>query len=102
MPTWVLATGVAALVLGVAAMLGASSFRDLLSGGTNRAAPAVVASPEPMDRFADLLARAELAFNEGRLAEPPGDNALDYYLAVLAADPTHEKARDRLRAVGRW
>jgi TonB family protein len=101
-PPWVLATGVAALVLGVAVTLGASSFRNLLPSTTSRAtradspttAPAVVP-----DRFADLIARAELAFNEGRLAEPPGDNALDYYLAVLAAEPTHEKARDRLPAV---
>jgi protein TonB len=102
-PTWVLATGVAALVLGVAAMLGAGSFRSLLPNATSRTSsadvPAAVPAAASVDRFADLIKSAELAFNEGRLAEPPGDNALDYYLAVLAAEPTHEKARDRLPAV---
>ena len=98
-PSWVLATGVAALVLGVAVMLGTSSLRDLLPSSASRATPAAAAPSAAPDRFADLLARAQLAFNEGRLADPPGDNALDYYLAVLAADPTHEKARDRLPAV---
>ena len=95
-PTWVVATGMGALVIGVAVTLGLSSLGSRPRGATGAApAPAVAAD----DRFADLVARAELAFNEGRLAEPPGDNALDYYLAVLAAEPTHEKARDRLPAV---
>ncbi len=47
-------------------------------------------------RFTDLLGRAEQAFREGRLEAPQGDNALDYYLAILAADPTVEPARDGL------
>src|SRR5690606_28274975 len=41
------------------------------------------AAPPQPDRFADLMQRAERAFAEGRLAEPPGDNALDYYLTIL-------------------
>ena len=50
-------------------------------------------------RFADLLARAEQAFREGRLTAPPGDNALDYYLTVLAADPAEPTARRDLAVV---
>jgi len=98
-PTWVLATGVAALVLAVVMMVVAPSLWNLLPNAgraTHAEAMAPAAAP---DRFAELLSLAEVAFNEGRLAEPPSDNALDYYLAVLAADPTHEKARDRLSAV---
>ena len=102
-PTWALAAGISALVLGVAITLAASSLRGLVPSFTGRttgaAAPATAPVAAPADRFADLIARAELAFREGRLADPPGDNALDYYLVVLAADPTHEKARDRLPAV---
>lgn len=102
-PTWALPAGISALLLGVVVTIGASSLRNLWSSPTSRttgaAAPATTPVAAPADRFADLIARAELAFSEGRLADPPGDNALDYYLVVLAADPTHEKARDRLPAV---
>jgi protein TonB len=47
----------------------------------------------------EQLRRADLAFAQGRMAEPPGDNALDYYLTVLAVQPTHSLARDRLAIV---
>ena len=98
-PTWVVATGLCALVLGVAVTLGLSSLRIWPSSAPDAGAAATAPGAAAPDRFADLVARAELAFSEGRLADPPGDNALDYYLAVLAAEPTHEKARDRLPAV---
>jgi protein TonB len=55
------------------------------------------AAAEP--RFAALLARAAQAFREGRLSAPPGDNALDYYLTVLAAEPAEPTARRELAAV---
>jgi len=57
--------------------------------------PASAAEP----RFSALLTRAEQAFREGRLTTPPGDNALDYYLTVLAADPAEATARRQLAAV---
>lgn len=57
--------------------------------------PAV--EPGPQDTtFAVLLARADLALSEGRLAEPAGENAIDDYAAILAANPDHELAEERL------
>jgi protein TonB len=98
MPTWLIAGSI--VVLGVAVALAVASMRvgpsRTAGAAAEQAAPAVAA---PADRFAELVASGELAFSEGRLADPPGDNALDYYLTVLAADPTHEKARDRLASV---
>jgi periplasmic protein TonB len=97
-PTWMIAAGAAVLCIAVA--LAVASYRvgsnRSVAPTANQAATAVTA---PVDRFADLLASADTAFSEGRLAAPPGDNALDYYLNVLAAEPMHEKARDGVAAV---
>src|SRR6185295_2501111 len=97
-PTWMIAASAAVACIAVA--LAVASYR----AGSNRgaaaaAAPAVTPVAAPIDRFADVVGSAEVAFKEGRLAAPPGDNALDYYLNVLAAEPTHEKARDGLASV---
>jgi TonB family protein len=51
------------------------------------------------DRYAERLAGARQAVAEGRLAEPPGDNALDYYLGILTVEPEHVAAREELRGV---
>ncbi|HEY8554506.1 MAG TPA: energy transducer TonB [Burkholderiales bacterium] len=148
LPTWLLATGVVSLLLGVLLAFGLtrSLWQDEPERGTPAAgaasppvrteevrAPAIAASAvlpvaegdgnaaragtppvagdsaqaaspagtaaAPPDRFVDLLQRAELAFAEGRLAEPPGDNALDYYLTILTVDPQHERARAQLQTV---
>ena len=97
-PTWLIAAGVAVLCLAVA--LAVASYRAGSSRNAGAAADqATAGAAAPIDRFADLVASAELAFSQGRLADPPGDNALDYYLNVLAAEPTHEKARDGLASV---
>lgn len=80
---------------------GAQAGGPAAGGGSAQAPPGAGASaapPQP-DRFADLIQRAELAFAEGRLAEPPGDNALDYYLTILTVDPEHERARAQLQTV---
>jgi TonB family protein len=56
------------------------------------AAPAATA-PEPRpapttaERVAEYHTRAAAALQDGRLVEPAGDNALDYYLAILALAP---------------
>jgi periplasmic protein TonB len=98
LPIGLIVAGVA--VLGLAVALTVASLRVGASRNPNAATePATAIAAPPVDRFADLVANAELAFSEGRLGDPPGDNALDYYLTVLAADPTHEKARDRLASV---
>ena len=42
--------------------------------------------------IADLLEIAPLHFALGRVAEPPGSNALDAYQRILAIDPQHTQA----------
>jgi len=99
-PTWMIAAGASVLFIAVAlavASYRAGSNRNVAAAADQAAATTPVAAP--IDRFADVVASAEVAFKEGRLAAPPGDNALDYYLNVLAAEPTHEKARDGLASV---
>jgi TonB family protein len=55
--------------------------------------------PEPaLDPFAEEFSLARAAFDAGRLADPPEDNALDRYAAILAAEPEHALAAEGLDA----
>ena len=45
----------------------------------------------------DLLAAARDAYAQHRLVAPAGDNAMEYYEAVLAKDPKNQVAKDALR-----
>ncbi|MGH8151851.1 MAG: energy transducer TonB [Rhodanobacteraceae bacterium] len=45
----------------------------------------------------DLLAEARGAYAQHRLVAPAGDNAMEYYEAVLAKDPNNRVASDALR-----
>ncbi|HJP99394.1 MAG TPA: energy transducer TonB [Rhodanobacteraceae bacterium] len=45
----------------------------------------------------DLLAAARTAYAQHRLVAPAGDNAMEYYEAVLARDPNNQVATDALR-----
>lgn len=45
----------------------------------------------------ELLAAARDAYAQHRLVAPAGDNAMEYYEAVLAKDPSNQVARDALR-----
>lgn len=45
----------------------------------------------------DLLAAAREAYAQHRLVSPAGDNAMEYYEAVLARDPNNQVAKDALR-----
>jgi protein TonB len=45
----------------------------------------------------ELLAAARDAYAQHRLVAPAGDNAMEYYEAVLAKDPKTQVARDALR-----
>jgi protein TonB len=45
----------------------------------------------------DLLAAARDAYAQHRLVAPAGDNAMEYYEAVLARDPANQVAKDALR-----
>lgn len=46
---------------------------------------------------ADLLSAARNAYAQHRLVAPAGDNAMEYYEAVLAKDPNNQVAKDALR-----
>lgn len=45
----------------------------------------------------DLLTAAREAYAQHRLVAPAGDNAMEYYEAVLAKDPNNQVAKDALR-----
>ncbi len=94
-----------AVVAGV--MAGWLAWRDRLSGleATDRnAEPAAAVTkaetpPGAADPLAELRAKAALAREDGRLAEPVGDSALDHYLSILAVAPGDQDARAGMTAV---
>ena len=47
-------------------------------------------------RIETLLERARAARKAGRLVQPPGDNAAEYYAEVLKLDPGNVEARDAI------
>jgi protein TonB len=53
----------------------------------------------PAEQIATLLGRAKIAYARDQLAEPRGDNALEYYRAVLAIDPAHADAAEGIARV---
>ena len=62
------------------------------------AAPATAdAAPHSDLSVAELLKRAGTALGDRRLVEPAGNNAVEYYLLVLAKDPSNLAAQDGLR-----
>jgi TonB family protein len=50
-------------------------------------------------RVLKLLDSASLALTQGRLVDPPGENALELYRAVLARDPDNRVARRGIESV---
>lgn len=56
------------------------------------------ARPQPADSpdITRLLGAAGIALSQGRLAEPPGQNAIELYRAVLLRDPGNTQARQGL------
>jgi len=57
------------------------------------------AASEVPDSFDDLLQLGLAAESRGQIAEPIGDNALDYYRSILIQAPNHSVARERLNAI---
>ena len=55
--------------------------------------------PERPDPIKAELALAEEALAQGKLREPPGESALDYYRSALALDPNNEAAKAGISAV---
>jgi TonB family protein len=108
-PAWIYTAAAAALLLGTGVVIGISSLwrappapdapTARVEAEAASTAPPVEYAPSANARVADLLSRAEQASREGRLAAPPGDNALEHYLALLAVDPSEPVAREKLSAV---
>jgi hypothetical protein len=63
-------------------------------------APVVNSGPTLQERIADQLGRAEIAYASGRLSEPRGHNALEYFRAVLALQPDHPQAKVGIERIG--
>ena len=57
------------------------------------------ADPAEAERIQKMLDSAGLALSQGALIEPPGQNALELYRAVLARDPGNDLARRGLDSV---
>jgi protein TonB len=55
--------------------------------------------PEKPDPVQAELALAKEAFDQGKLLEPAGESALDYYRNALALDATNQAAQDGVRDV---
>jgi TonB family protein len=100
-PPWVLASAAAALLVGVGTIVSLSDWLRPAPGeeGAVETASAPPVAGESTQRFDALLVAADTAFRGGRLTAPPGDNALDHYLAILAADPAEPTARQQLAIV---
>jgi TonB family protein len=108
-PVWIYVAACAALLAGIGVVVGVSSWWRTSPSAVPMPAR-VEAEPEPTRRVADvapvaegplptLMSRAELATRDGRLTAPAGDNALEYYLAVLAVEPSEPVAREKLAGV---
>jgi TonB family protein len=52
------------------------------------------------ETIADSLARGQMALGTGRLLEPRGNNALEYFRAVLALQPLNADARTGIERIG--
>ncbi|MGH8189436.1 MAG: hypothetical protein ACREUC_22960 [Steroidobacteraceae bacterium] len=85
---------VAATVVALLAMAIAAGVLWLLQTRSDAVAPEPARSgPSMQEQVADQLGRAEIAYASGRLIEPRGHNALEYFRAVLALQPEHPQAR---------
>jgi TonB family protein len=69
------------------------------SGGENSAPAPAAEAPKPAAAESSPMARAAAALAANRLTEPPGDNALELYLGLLAHDPADASARAGLTEV---
>jgi len=104
---WAITAGVSAVALLGTAVVGSrlgwwerSGAVDVVVAPATAAATAAAETvPTPTERLSALRESAALALQEGRVAEPVGDNALDDYLAILALAPSDQAARDGVSSV---
>lgn len=67
--------------------------------GEEAAAPPAAEAAKPASTDSSLTARAAAALAANRLTEPPGDNALEFYLGLQARNPADPGARAGLAEV---
>jgi TonB family protein len=94
-----------AIVVGLVVLLAAAVGAAFWWNG--RKEPAQVAPPPRAvgtltqeEQIADFLARGEMAFATDRLLNPRGNNAVEYFRAVLALQPDNVGAQTGLERVG--
>lgn len=84
-----------AIIAGSLAVAGAIALLVLWWSSKQTAAPAFTSGSYATDssrQIEDAIGRAQIAYLAGRLAEPKGDNALEYFQTVLALQPEHADA----------
>jgi TonB family protein len=92
------------IVGGIVALLIAAA--GVIYWQTRRSEPEPIAPPRPVgtltqpEQIADYLARGQMAIVTDRLIEPRGNNATEYFRAVLALQPDNADAKAGLLRVG--
>jgi TonB family protein len=89
---WFAGAAIAALALAAVAWM-------VHRGGEEAAAPPAAEAAKPASTDSSLMARAAAALAANRLTEPPGDNALEFYLGLQARNPADPGARAGLAEV---
>jgi len=67
--------------------------RSRTPASAQASSPAPAAAPQLAPDIARLLSAAGVALSQGRLASPPGQNAIEFYRAVLLREPDNAEAR---------
>lgn len=107
-----LATGLAAAATGgtaAPALASIPAINEVVGNSPPADAQASLSTPAASDTLSSadkdhiqaLLTQAADAVQAGHLTEPTGDNALDYYHQVLAAEPDNTQAADGLQLVAK-
>lgn len=89
----------AGVAIGALALAAVVAWMVHRSGGEEAAAPPTAEAAKAASTDSSQLARAAAALAANRLTEPPGDNALEFYLGLLARNPADSSARAGLAEV---
>jgi TonB family protein len=85
--------------MGALALAAAVAWIEHRSGDEDSAPPPAAEAAKPVAAESSPTARAAAALAANRLTEPPGDNALELYLGLLARNPNDVSARAGLSEV---
>ena len=85
--------------VGTLALVAAVAWMVQQSGGEDSTAPPAAEAARPVAAEVSEMARAAAALAANRLTEPPGDNALELYLGLLARNAADSNARAGLSEV---